>query len=155
MPRPTPSTQRFSGFTLIEVMIVVAIVAILTAVALPSYRDYVLRGQIVEGTNALAAMQANTERYFQDNRTYAAVGSTATPPCSAGADTTRTFGKFLVSCSGTPTATTYTLQAVASSLGNLTYTVKQDGSRSTSSLPSGWGANCGTAWIVKRGQTCP
>ncbi|WP_295552239.1 type IV pilin protein [uncultured Pseudacidovorax sp.] len=152
MHRSKVPAPRFSGFTLIEVMIVVAIVAILSAIALPSYRDYVLRGQMVEGTNALAAMQANMERYFQDNRQYNDVSTTVKAPCS----TATTAGKFTVSCSGTPTASTYTVQAVASSLGsNLTYTVTQAGARSTSGLPSGWGANCGTAWIVKRGQTCP
>ena len=76
------SERRSSGFTLIEVMIVVAIIAILAMVATPSYRNYILRGAVVDGTTLLATASGNMERYFQDNRTYEAVGPNI-PPCSA------------------------------------------------------------------------
>lgn len=148
------STRRTRGFTLIEVMIVVAIVAILTAIALPSYRDYVLRGQMVDGTNGLATMQANMERYFQDNRQYSDVSTSVQSPCRTGSDISRTVGKFLISCDST-TASAYSIQAVSSALGGLTFKLDQAGKRSTYNLPSGWGADCVNAWILKRGQTCP
>lgn len=57
------------GFTLIEVMIAVAVVAILAAPALPSYRDYVTRGNIPEATSRLLTKQVQMEQWFQDNRT--------------------------------------------------------------------------------------
>src|SRR5688572_17819740 len=79
---PRRSQQRSQGFTLIEVMITVAIIGILAAVALPSYRDYVLRGQVVDATSGLAAMRADMERHYQDNRTYASVGTTFITPCA-------------------------------------------------------------------------
>ncbi len=58
------------GFTLIELMIVVAIVAILAAVAFPSYTDYLRRGQIPEAFTNLSDYRIKMEQYYQDNRNY-------------------------------------------------------------------------------------
>lgn len=155
---PSPRLRsRTQGFTLIEVMIVVAIIAILASVALPSYRNYILRGELTEGTSALATFQAQMERHFQDNRTYATVTSgstTFTTPCAAGAAGTRKFGNFQISCVGTPTASAYTVQAVGSGSANgFTFTINQAGTRATTSAPTGW-TTCATGWILKKGQAC-
>jgi type IV pilus assembly protein PilE len=139
-----------TGFTLIEVMIVVAIIAVLAGIALPSYKDYVLRGQLVDAQNLLSAGRANMERYYQDNRTYAAVGTTATPPCAA------TQGLFTLSCSVVPTATTYTLSAAGSGVvAAFVYTTNQVDAKTTviTSGPAGWNSST-TCWITKRGQAC-
>lgn len=58
------------GFTLIEMMIVVAIVGILAAVAYPSYDEYVKRGNRTEGQAFLSDVAARQERYFSQNNTY-------------------------------------------------------------------------------------
>ncbi len=76
---PGCDQRRAQGFTLIELMIVVAIVAILTTIAYPNYRDYVIRGQLVDATQGLAAVRANMERYFQDNRSYVASARSPLP----------------------------------------------------------------------------
>jgi len=139
------------GFTLIEVMIVVAVIGILAAIAIPSYRDYVLRGQVVDATNGLAAMQANMERHYQDHRTYATADGVTTP-CATTPASGRKVGSFQLSCDGDPTATTYTLQAVGSGTTNgFTYKLTHQNVRS--STTSAWG-NCSSAWVLKKGQAC-
>ncbi|WP_427911750.1 type IV pilin protein [Ramlibacter sp. MMS24-I3-19] len=70
-----------TGFTLIEVMITVAIIAILAAVALPSYNDYVRRGAITEALNFMTDYRVKLEQYFQDNRNY---GTTNGGACANG-----------------------------------------------------------------------
>lgn len=164
-PPCQPSAPRHRGFTLLEVMITVAIVGILAAVGYPTYREHVVRGQLVDGTNALATMRAQMERFFQDNRTYVtttAGGVTFTSPCDGATPAaSRTFGKFVVTCAaGQPTATTFTLVATAdatSPVAGFIYTITQDGVQATTvpggSAWSGW-SSCASAWIVKRGQAC-
>lgn len=152
---------QIEGFTLIEVMIVVAIIAILAAIALPSYRDSILRGQLVDATNLLSAGRANMERYFQDNRTYALIAGTTTiyPPCDANIPAVqRTQGSFVLTCTApaVPDATTYTLTATGTgSMAAFSYTVDQVDGRSTTitSGPPGWSGST-TCWVLKKGQVC-
>jgi len=154
---PSISRRIARGFTLIEVMIVVAIVAILAAVAIPSYRDYILRGQLIDASTLLSTFRGNMERYFQDNRTYAATGA-FNPPCSAAIPVAqRTQGSFVVSC--VPTATpdrSYLLVATGSgaTLG-FVYTVDQQDNRLTTAVGASWPTPMpNTCWVMKKGQAC-
>lgn len=61
------------GFTLIELMIVVAVVALLAAVGYPSYRDHVARGQRSQGQQLLSDVAQRQEQYLLDRRQYATV----------------------------------------------------------------------------------
>lgn len=143
--RPVLTQARLQrGFTLIELMIVVAIIAILAAMAYPSYRDYVLRGRVAEGTAGLQTLKADMERHYQNNRDYRDITSGATSPCS----TSRTVGSFTLSCNGTPTLTTFSIQAVGD---GFTFRVNERNVRATTAGP--WGT-CASAWTLKRGQTC-
>jgi prepilin-type N-terminal cleavage/methylation domain-containing protein len=144
------SRQRNKGFTLIELMVTVAIVAILVAIAYPSYRNYVIRGQLTSATNGLSAVSANMERYFQDNRTYLAANG-FTPPCQTAAP----YGLFTVSCPTTLTSTTYQLQAIGSgNTAGFSFFIDQQSNQSSTvapPAPSGW-TNCTTGWETKAGQ---
>ncbi len=156
--RLTKAGQR--GFTLIELMIVVAIIGVLVAVALPAYRDYVIRGSVTDAVTGLTNVRADMERYYQDYRTYQAVGTTASPPCL----TSQTVGKFTISCqSSNLTATTYIISAVGSgNVNGFTYQVNQSDTKATtiaSPAPAAWQVSCpltnnGTKWITKKGDSC-
>jgi prepilin-type N-terminal cleavage/methylation domain-containing protein len=149
---PRTFRRTLAGFTLIELMITVAIVAILAALAYPNYRNYVIRGQLVSATNALSALRANMERFFQDNRTYVTVG-TFTSPCTVAS----TSGTFTLTCTGAgaPGATSYLLTATGSgNTAGFVFTVDQNSTQQTivsSPAPSSWTAGTYNCWITKPG----
>ena len=137
----TPPRQ-FAGFTLIELMIVVALIAILAAFALPSYNDYIRRGQIVESFNQLADYRTKLEQYYQDNRNYGTAAACAADSTASSWNTFPTTREhFTYSCAtGTATGDTtqqsFTVTATGSS-GQATghvYTINQNGDRATTTF---------------------
>jgi type IV pilus assembly protein PilE len=140
------------GFTLIEILIAIAIIGILSAIALPAYRDYMTRGRIPEATSGLSIKQTQIEQFFMDRRTYV----------SASACASDTAGKFFdFSCndsSGNTTATATAFTLTAAGKGPMTgfgYTVNQDGTKTTSAVPSGWTTpNPNTCWATKKDGSC-
>ena len=82
------------GFSLIELMVTVAIIAILASIALPSYSEYITRSRLVDAHTRLGDLRIQMEKYFQDNRTYlagAVCGIDAAQLATANADGGRSF----------------------------------------------------------------
>jgi len=86
-------TKLQKGFTLIELMIVVAIIGILAAIAIPAYQDYTIRAQVSEGMNLAAAAKAAVAESFL-NRGTAPVNRTQAGMSAVKTDTT---GKYVTS----------------------------------------------------------
>lgn len=138
------------GFTLLELMIAVAIVAILAAVALPTYRDYVTRGKLTEAQAALGSQRVRMEQYYQDLRTY-------TGACDAGTvATVSDTHYFTVKCDIAGNGQSYTLRAAGSSgsgVEGFEFTVTETNQRATTATPTDWTANA-NCWIRTKGGEC-
>jgi type IV pilus assembly protein PilE len=152
-------TRRLAvkGFTLIEVMIVVAIVAILAAVAVPTYADYVRRGQLPEAFAGMSDLRVKMEQYYQDNRNYGAARcADSGPPSWSGGDGTLTYAGsdparalFTFACRLDAGGQGYTITATGNSgraVGHV-YTITQGNARGTTLFKNTVvTANC---WLTK------
>jgi type IV pilus assembly protein PilA len=128
------ATQK--GFTLIELMIVVAIIGILAAIAIPAYQDYTIRSQVTEGMNLASAVETGVAEYYANTGAWPANLTQA-----GGDDTNKPSGKYVdnvaVGASGVITIT-YGNQANA----NVTASGKNQ-----LTLTPGLSKNNDVAWI--------
>jgi type IV pilus assembly protein PilE len=143
--------SRFNrGFTLIEVLIVVAIIGILASIAIPYYGGYVTRSKIQQATSGLADARVKLEQYFLDNRTY--VGGGGTWKCGTAQPTAR---YFTFTCESTASSYTVTASGVAGeAMGGFAYTINESNAQgSTFTSRPGW-KDSATCWVTKEGETC-
>ena len=132
------------GFTLIELMIVVAIIGILASVAVPAYQDYVTRGKLMEATSTLSDGRIKMEQFFQDNRSY--VGGT----CPAAT-------KYFTYACSLLSPTTYLITATGIAIqgtGGFAYTINESNVKASTALQPGWGTAPAACWITSKGGAC-
>lgn len=141
--------KKPDGFTLIELMITLAIVAILAAIALPSYNQYVVRGKLTDAYSNLLAMRVQAEQYFQDNRQYQGM------PCPATSGQYFTYG-----CATTLLPPTYTITATGKAgtdVEGIAFTITESNARATNvtgpAAAKGWIGNAG-CWVVRKNGSC-
>jgi len=141
--------KRANGFTLVELLIVVAIIGIIAAIAVPQYADYVTRSKLAEATATLSEQRVKLEQYFQDNRTY--VGA-----CAPGTVAPLPTGRYFTYTRPTLTATTFSMVATGiagQGTGSFIFTLDQANARATTGVATGWttNANC---WITNKAGGC-
>jgi type IV pilus assembly protein PilE len=146
--------NRSRGFTLIELMIAVAIVAILAAIAIPSYTDYVRRGRLTDAISKLSAMRVKMEQYFQDNRVYNGVPPACDPASIAPLppDSPASYWQFRCPV---VLAAQYTIVATGiGPMAGFVYSLDQTNTQVTVALPPGWVLPPNNCWAIKKDGSC-
>jgi len=161
--------QHAKGFTLIELMIAIVVVAILTSLALPSYNDYVLRSRFTEATGNLADLRVKMEQYYADNRRYstdAGGGTCGLPGVPDGNTPTASDARyFTYQCQSTAPNGLGDQQFVltangvaAQGLGGLSYTVNHANAKATvvaaGTEMASRGYTSGACWVRKKPAEC-
>lgn len=163
------SVTQTTGFTLVEVIITVTLIGILFSFALPSYREYVIRGKLPDATSGLAEYRHQLEQYFQNNRNYGPVagGNCGDTNGNGSVDSGELLlpvsDYFTFSCTvpNAVNAQSYTATAVSKAgqgLGaanNYSFTLDQNNVQQTTAFP---GVSVGNlplnCWINKKDSTC-
>ncbi|HEY3180898.1 MAG TPA: type IV pilin protein [Casimicrobiaceae bacterium] len=144
-------TKVSTGFTVIELLVAVAIVGILATIAIPQYGSYITRSRILDAFAKLSDYRTRMEQYFLDRRSYLDdTGACGVAPTSipGSADS------FQVACIATARSFVYTATGIdAKGMARFVYTIDEAGSRGTVSLPSGWTRNA-DCWTIRADGSC-
>jgi type IV pilus assembly protein PilE len=145
--------KKLGGFTLIEVLIVVAIIGILAAVAVPAYQDYVVRGRITEAFTGLSDFRVRMEQFYQDNRRYDGPGLDG-----CGAKAPDGVKAFTFHCNpAVAPSQTYTANAKgveAFGTKGFDYEINEKNERKTVALGTGWNGAGATCWVRRKDGAC-
>jgi type IV pilus assembly protein PilE len=141
---------RQAGFTLIELMIALAVVAILAGIAIPQYGEHVLRSQLATATGTLKEVRARMEQRYADNRAYTAAGGGCAIPDFLHADSGFTF-----TCAAANAGQSFVFTATGTGRSaGFVYTIDEAGVERTTGVKSGWTSTTlpVNRFIVRRGS---
>ncbi|XZG70508.1 type IV pilin protein [Chitinibacteraceae bacterium HSL-7] len=152
-------TAKQRGFTLIELMIVIAIISILAAIAIPAYSGYVERAQLTEAQSLLTDMRSRMEQYYNDNRSYGYTdGNGNCSKSAAGATSVVNFASaeakyFTYSCAVSDTGQGYTITATGalSHAAGYIFNIDESGAKGTTKYK---GSTVNKACWLIRGSEC-
>lgn len=120
------------GFTLIELMVVAAIVAILVAIAYPSYQQYIIRGKRSAAQAQMMDIANRQQQYLLANRSYASKSALESGGYVLASDVASNYSYDISVGSGTPPTFTITFTPSGSQAGDGNLTLGSDGSRAPS-----------------------
>jgi type IV pilus assembly protein PilE len=139
--------REIAGFTLIEAMVLVAVLGILAAIGIPNYSRYVTRGHLADAGNVLAEYRVRMEQFYKDNdSTYSKAGA-----CGETAPTN--LDNFAISCVVATGGHAFTATATGSgSTAGFVYTINHANVRATAAIPSHWGSltlEARNTWVTR------
>ena len=135
--------QSQGGFTLIELMIAVAVIAILSAIAMPAYSAYVFRARVPVGLSSLSSYALQMEQSYQDFGNYGSTSCTSSLP---------TASNFTIGCVLISGGQGFTATATGTGpISGASYSIDQNGVRTTLAHPQGVPTTA--CWTI-RGATC-
>jgi type IV pilus assembly protein PilE len=152
--------RRQQGFSLVELMIVVAIIAILAGIAIPQYNQHKLRAKLIEPVNTLMDLRTRMEKFYQDERNYASDNATCgrdalnvdrIPMPAAPQVRYFTYACVTDGQSFTITATGVNTEGT----GGFVFAINHANQRRTHAVPAGWqGADQNAAWNAGTDSAC-
>lgn len=137
-----------AGMTLVELVIVVVVVAILASIAVPGYRNHVLRTHRVEARTALLSLAAAQEKFYLVNHTYAtSLQLTAAPPDGLGLPATTEHGRYTITIADGANAVGFSATATAAGAQTAdgacaTFSIDQLGVKSATGSDGGASPRC-------------
>ena len=136
-----------AGFSLVELMVALAIAAVIAAFALPAYRNHTLRSYLPEMSSSLQLSALRLEQYYQDHRSYLkGTDCGVTLPLSE---------HFAYTCASPEDGQSFLITATGlAAMAEFSYTINHQGQTRTVLLPERWGKTPSNCWVMKPGVVC-
>ncbi len=145
-----PEVSTEAGFSLVELMIALAVAAIIAAFAIPSYQNHLQRSFLPEASSGLQLSALRLEQFYQDRRSY----RDGAGACGVALPAPR---RFAFNCIPAADGQAFLLTATGveqDTMRGFAFTLDERGNANTTALPDGWGAAPQPCWVTRRGGGC-